>query len=59
MKSLAPKQPGMAKITVKTKRWFTAAAANDTGGEYAPDDHGRRRAVLHARGDQEDGLTTD
>ncbi len=29
LKSLEPKQPGMSQIIVKTKRWFTAAAAND------------------------------
>jgi hypothetical protein len=29
LKSLEAKQPGMSQIVVKTKRWFTAAAAND------------------------------
>jgi YVTN family beta-propeller protein len=28
LKNLAPKQPGTFRLTVKTKRWFTAAAAN-------------------------------
>ncbi len=30
LKSLETKMPGMSQITVKAKRWFTAAAANDT-----------------------------
>ena len=29
LKSLEAKQPGMSQIIVKSKRWFSAAAAND------------------------------
>ncbi len=30
LKSLDPKQPGMFQLAVQSKKWFTAAAANDT-----------------------------
>ncbi len=30
LKSLAPKQPGMFQLQVKSKKWFGSAAANDT-----------------------------
>ena len=33
LQNLASRQPGMFKLTVKTKHWFTAAAAN----QIAPD----------------------
>ena len=30
LKSLDPKQPGMFQLAVQSKKWFTAAAANDS-----------------------------
>ena len=33
LKNLGSKQPGKSKVTVKTKHWFTAAAANQTAAD--------------------------